>query len=156
EFLVVDVEKGARQPAFDHKKLAESLSKAAATEYKPDRLPFTDIEFTDEDRVLRFKAAGSTWKCDLTSYECTKVAAKTNASPAARPTPDVVIDEEPQAPEAGEEPVFFQQPGRRTDGPREARSPDGKWTGFIKENNVWVRGADGKETQLSQNGEAKN
>src|SRR5208282_3294187 len=43
EFIVVDVEKGTRQPAFDHKKLAESLSKAAGTEYKAERLPFDGI-----------------------------------------------------------------------------------------------------------------
>jgi dipeptidyl aminopeptidase/acylaminoacyl peptidase len=32
------------------------------------------------------------------------------------------------------------------------RSPDGKWTGFIKDNNVWVRSSDGQEIALSQDG----
>jgi dipeptidyl-peptidase-4 len=32
------------------------------------------------------------------------------------------------------------------------RSPDGKWSAFVKENNVFVRGEDGKEAQLSTDG----
>src|SRR5262249_55772469 len=31
-----------------------------------------------------------------------------------------------------------------------------KWTAFVKDHNVWVRGAGGKETQLSQNGVSGN
>ena len=46
EFIVVDAERGSRQPAFDHQKLAAALSKAAGTAgYKADRLPFETIEF---------------------------------------------------------------------------------------------------------------
>ena len=45
EFVLVDAETGKKAPAFDHTKLAAGLSKAAGTEYKPDRLPFDDIEF---------------------------------------------------------------------------------------------------------------
>src|SRR5262245_18511606 len=33
EFILVDAEKGKRQPAFDHQKLAASLSKAAGEEF---------------------------------------------------------------------------------------------------------------------------
>src|SRR6476620_8692138 len=36
EFVVVDAEKGTRQPAFDHKKLADALSRAAGSEYKAE------------------------------------------------------------------------------------------------------------------------
>jgi dipeptidyl aminopeptidase/acylaminoacyl peptidase len=35
---------------------------------------------------------------------------------------------------------------------REAKSPDMKWTAFIKDRNVWLRDADGKETQITDNG----
>ena len=41
---------------------------------------------------------------------------------------------------------------RAAEGAREARSPDGKWTAFVKDYNVWVRGADGKEAQVSEGG----
>src|SRR5262249_56716463 len=35
---------------------------------------------------------------------------------------------------------------------RPSRSPDGEGTAFVKDNNVWLRSRDGKETQLSQDG----
>jgi dipeptidyl aminopeptidase/acylaminoacyl peptidase len=155
EFIVVDADKGTRQPAFDHKKLAEALSKAAGSDYKADHVPFDSIEFVDEDKAIRFRAAGDNWKCDLTGYECTKVGGKPSPPPAAEPTPEPepVEDVFPQAPQVGEQPVYFQQPARPQDGPREARSPDRKWTAFIKDNNVWLRAADGDaETQLTKDG----
>src|SRR5262245_25819039 len=46
EFVLVDAEKGTRGPAFDHKKLAAGLSKAAGKEYPADRLPFNDVTFS--------------------------------------------------------------------------------------------------------------
>ena len=39
---------------------------------------------------------------------------------------------------------------------RDVRSPDKKWTAFAKDNNVYLRDADGKETPLSDNGKAGN
>src|SRR5262245_61579934 len=71
EFILVDAVKGTREPAFDHKKLAAALSKAAGKEYAADRLPFDRIEFVEQGKAVRFSAAGQGWKCDLTSYECT-------------------------------------------------------------------------------------
>jgi dipeptidyl aminopeptidase/acylaminoacyl peptidase len=35
---------------------------------------------------------------------------------------------------------------------RTPRSPDGKWTALVKDHNVFIRGEDGKEIQLSQDG----
>src|SRR6266850_718080 len=71
EFIVVDAERGTRQPAFDHQKLAASLSKAAGKEFKPDKLPFSEIAFTNAAKAIQFQAADKTWTCDLNSYECT-------------------------------------------------------------------------------------
>src|ERR1051326_8148105 len=45
DFCVVNPNHGTRQPAFDHQKLAASLSKATGKEFKPDKLPFSEIEF---------------------------------------------------------------------------------------------------------------
>ena len=74
EFMVVDAEKGIRAPAFDHQKLAAALSKSAGQEFKADRLPFAEIEFIDGGRAIEFRAAEKTWRCNLSSYECTTVA----------------------------------------------------------------------------------
>ncbi len=68
EFILVDAEKGVRQPAFDHQKLAAALSKAAGLQYAADHLPFTAIEFSDDGKSVQFDAAGKTWRCDLDSY----------------------------------------------------------------------------------------
>src|SRR5437868_3491707 len=93
EFVLVDAEAGTRGPAFDHAKLAAALSKAAGKEYAADRLPFDDIEFSDDGNTLRFKAGGKAWTCDLTSYEVTaagsagekKESAGTDELPAEDP-----------------------------------------------------------------------
>ena len=76
EFILVDAEKGTRQPAFDQEKLAAALSKAAGQEFKADHLPFTTIQFVGEGKAVEFEAAGKTWQCDLDSYAC---ATTTNA-----------------------------------------------------------------------------
>src|SRR5262249_62419062 len=71
EFVVVDADKGVRQPAFDHTKLAASLSRAAAADYAADKLPFTTIAFIDDGKAVRFKRGKAAWQCDLSSYACT-------------------------------------------------------------------------------------
>ncbi len=88
EFILVDAEKGSRQPAFDHQKLAAALSKAAGQEFKGDKLPFADIEFVDSDKAVKFAAAGKSWKCDLTSYECAVIPESSGGKGAMLSTPD--------------------------------------------------------------------
>src|SRR5262249_17480782 len=73
DFVLVDAERGTRVPAFDHGKLAGSLSQASGTKYQADRLPFDSIEFVDDGKAIRFVVAGTSWKCDLMSHECSKV-----------------------------------------------------------------------------------
>src|SRR6185437_16920614 len=69
EFILVDAEKGTRQPAFDHQKLAAALSKAAGQSVEADKLPFADIEFVDSNNSVQFEASGKTWRCNLNTYE---------------------------------------------------------------------------------------
>ena len=59
DFVAVTASTLAKQPAFDHAKLAESLSKAAAESYKPEALPFQTFTFSDDLRYIQFTAAGS-------------------------------------------------------------------------------------------------
>jgi dipeptidyl aminopeptidase/acylaminoacyl peptidase len=155
EFVAVDAERGKREAAFDHAKLAAALSKAAGTDYNADRLPFDAIDFVDEGKAIQFKVDKTTWKCDLTSYECTKSEAGSSPSPAEEAAPDAALASlgtDGPAPEA--EQTQTRQPTERPRD-REQRSPDGKWTAFIKENNVYVRSrADDKEIPLSQDGKA--
>src|SRR5262245_27601989 len=109
EFILVDAGKGRRDIAFDHKKVAESLSKAAEKECTLDRLPFDSIEFVDDGKAVQFQVADVVWKCDLASYECTKV--KIGQKPPADEQAAKHEDEaETDAPEAREEFTAFQRP----------------------------------------------
>lgn len=132
EFIVVNAERGTREPAFDHAKLAAGLSKASGMECAAERLPFGRIEFSDDGKSIRFMVEEQTWECDLKSYECSKSAA--------------LLPSQPQEPAPGRR---SQQ--RRGDGERSGRSPDGTWTAFVRDDNVWVR-SEGKEIQLSEDG----
>jgi dipeptidyl aminopeptidase/acylaminoacyl peptidase len=137
EFIVVDAERGTREPAFDHAKLAAGLSKATGVEYQAERLPFGRIEFVDDSRAIRFTVGEQTWKCDLSSYQCEKVEAVRGD---ARPTDEA---------ESRERRRFRL---RERESEASDRSPDGKWTGFVKDHNVFVRSESGREIQLSQDG----
>jgi hypothetical protein len=156
EFILVDAERGVRQPAFDHPKLAQALAKASGSEVRADKLPFTSIEFIAANKAIRFDALGQSWKCDLTAYECTKVG---QSSPAK---PEEKVDSPDLSDEAAEEsPAVQQQPRGQRRGQGEPlpspRSPDGKWTAFLKEHNLYVRPSDGgAEIRLSQDGKEGN
>jgi dipeptidyl aminopeptidase/acylaminoacyl peptidase len=201
EFILVDADKGTRGPAFDHAKLATALSKAAGAEYKADRLPFDEIEFSDDARFVTVEANGKRWGCDTTTYVCTPIgpARKKNPPPDEEATPHRLAtspargevrrkalalfltsplagevaaerrvggdsenhfphpDEQPADSESpwvddvrGEQPIAFLQPPKKD--PDRARSPDGKWTAVVKEFNVYLRDADGNDTQLTKDG----
>jgi dipeptidyl aminopeptidase/acylaminoacyl peptidase len=183
EFIVVDAETGTRKPAFDHQKLADALSKAAGQDYKADKLPFSAIEFTADDKGVQFEIGDKSWKCNLDSYECSPAVKSAESKQASLPTgiresngtselqiasesPQELEDEippEPQAEAQSQSRTNAEQtaPTRRQRGDETGRSgpsrtresPDGKWTAFTKENNVYVRSQDGaQEYQLSQDG----
>ena len=72
-FLLVDAETQARGPAFDHERLASTLSALPA--FAEDTisaldLPFNQITFTDDEQAIEFVANNLTWRCDLDTYEC--------------------------------------------------------------------------------------
>lgn len=175
EFILVDAERGRRQPAFDHALLAAGLSKAAGANYRAEQLPFESIEFLDDGKALRFKVGDTSWKCDLASYECSKVETSGARTPHDRPQPEALKPEAPARDhlktslasasgveasgfEAGGEPdsepasQFQRRPGGAGAPERSPRSPDGKWTAFIKDYNLYLRPAEGAEIQLSQDG----
>lgn len=72
EFVLVDPVRSTRVPAFDHARLAAALSVAADTSYVPQKLPFQEFEFAEDERSIRFHLADSVrWSCDITAYRCT-------------------------------------------------------------------------------------
>lgn len=88
EYLLVDAARGMRAPAFDQKRLAMALEKAAASKAKAGSPEVTSIETVEGSlRVdLRF-AAGDAMRCRLDRYECVARPAHT-AGVDALPAPD--------------------------------------------------------------------
>ena len=72
EFILVDPERNTCAPAFDHARLTGALSHAAKQDYSASDLPFSDFEFVDGGKAIRFSIDKAQWKCLLDSYECEK------------------------------------------------------------------------------------
>ena len=144
EFILVDAERGTRTAAFDHAKLAASLSKAAGAEYKADQLPFNIIEFTDGDKAILFSAADKTWKCDLGTYQVAATEATITTTEEAS-----ALGRGMRGARGGGSTGMGRGRGRG----QSLTSPDGKWTPSVKDNNVFVRSQDpNREVQLSKDG----
>ncbi len=146
EFILVDAETGARQPAFDHAKLAAALG----PKYKPETLPFSEFAFAENETAITFPADGSLWKCSLAAYTCAKTGpaptggrgGRGGRGPAAEdPAPteflNNVIDGMAADPPPQALPAFT--PFTAPAAPAVRTSPDEKWDAFIENYNVFLR-----------------
>ena len=154
EFVVVDAETLTKKPAFDHDKLAASLSNATGRKYTAVTLPFMAINFVDNEQAIEFIADGSRWKCGFSDYACQKLGPAPTGSPFRRQEDnpeeeppgeygndvvDGMVDLSGQT-QQGIQGQQFQGPGRAQDQePRPKTSPDGKWEAFIQNYNVFIR-----------------
>jgi dipeptidyl-peptidase 4 len=77
EFVLVDVTKGLREPAFDHARVAVALAKLSGREVVARKLPFETLEFaTNRNAVVLHGTAGA-WSLDLDSYALAAVPSAT-------------------------------------------------------------------------------
>ena len=89
EFLVLDLATGTRRPAFDHARLAASLSEAADTSYDARKLPFREIQLVNGEKAVRVAVRPKkNWTCDLTTYRCTGPDTLPYERVAEVPSPD--------------------------------------------------------------------
>ena len=129
EFIVVDADKILKRPAFDHQKLAASLSSATTKSYTAITLPFDDINFDLKANAVSFVADGFEWTCDLSTYACKRGVRSALLS-------------SPPGPRASRE--------RRSE---EVKSPDGQWFAFTRDFNVRLRSVKtGEEFELTRDG----
>ncbi len=133
EFEVVDAATLIKKVAFDHEKLAASLSALTGDKVEAKNLPFADITFVDNERAVEFEVRDWRYVCDLTSYACKKVRQ------VERRVRGWAMWERGPAPQASS---------------LEAKaSPDGQWEVYIKNYNVYIRTKDKKEERaLSTDG----
>ena len=131
EFVTFDADTQQRQPAFDHTRLADSLSRASGRAYTATRLPFQNFTFNDQLSAIEMTIDGARWTCALSDYACRT----------------------PELPRPGEIRRGISGPVRgdlSTTTPRPRMSPDGKWMAFIDNYNVAIRPFGGdKRTVLS-------
>jgi len=93
EFVLVDAPAAQKTPAFDHARLAASLSTAAGGKYTAVTLPFTSFTYSPAMDAIEFTiggggragggggragrgpgAGGQRWRCPLTDYACARVS----------------------------------------------------------------------------------
>ena len=74
EFVVVDAEKGVREPAFDPARAAAALSQVAGRQISAGKLPVSHLTFTRTAAVVLRGGEGA-WHLDLQTYEARPVTA---------------------------------------------------------------------------------
>ncbi|MBC8096360.1 MAG: DPP IV N-terminal domain-containing protein, partial [Akkermansiaceae bacterium] len=67
EFILVNVEMGEKQPAFDHAKLATALQKASGRDVSADKLSLDGLTFSSGTNTFQFRFAGKGWEFKKTS-----------------------------------------------------------------------------------------
>lgn len=137
EFVTVDADTRQKQPSFDHARLAESLSKAAAKAYTAHKLPFQSFTFNDALSAIDMTIDGARWTCVLADYACRT----------------------PELPPPGEIRLGINGPVRgdlSAATPRPRLSPDGKWMAFIDNYNLAIRPFGGDPSTSSGSSRARS
>ena len=139
EFVLVNAETQEKKPAFDHAKLAASLSAASKHSYTAVTLPFETFRFTEKQAAIRFALEKDRWECNLSTYACSDLGAPHSGDPEYD---DDSYDDTPKA----------------INGDKVTRpSPDGKWEAFVENYNVCIRAKGSSEkTFLSLDGSEGN
>jgi hypothetical protein len=174
-FMLVDAAAGAKEPAFDHARLAAGYSRASGTSVDPVGLPFREFAYEDDEQAITFGVGGTGWRCSLTDYRCVD----TGPVPArASRFGGVPGDDSPTDPLGAPSPyptetpwedgwgngadvlevLNFQQQGRGAEASQGVEtSPDGQLEAYIQNYNVYVRPVGGEEgTPLSHDGSEGN
>jgi len=72
-FYIVDALKKEKKIAFDHEKLALSLSKLTNAEIKGNELPFSKFKFQNNGKDISFEIKNEHYQYNLEDYSCKKI-----------------------------------------------------------------------------------
>jgi dipeptidyl aminopeptidase/acylaminoacyl peptidase len=117
EFILVDPTKKTRTRAFDHQRLAATLSAATGGSFDANKLPFQVIELSVDGLSVSFDVEAGRWSCDVKGLSCRSAGASKGDRPANGRGANA----------------------RRQTTDNAVTSPDGKKAVFIKDWNLWVR-----------------
>jgi dipeptidyl aminopeptidase/acylaminoacyl peptidase len=163
QFVLVDAAAAAKAPAFDHARLATSLSAAAGGKYTAVTLPFNTFAFVDNMAAIEFAIGGAggrggrggrggaaapgappppRYRCTLTDYQCTRL-----------PAPPATPGQAAGAPGQGR---GGRGGGRGAGAPGQGaaqtpvrQSPDKSTEALIQNFNVWIRPVGGRADQAT-------
>jgi dipeptidyl aminopeptidase/acylaminoacyl peptidase len=128
QFVIVDADTQQKQPAFDHERIAQALSRATGGTYTAFKLPFNTIVFTEDGAAFTANVSGTPFRCVIAESTCraTEGGPGSGAGRRAR-------DESPRV------------------------SPDGRWEALVNNYNLVIRAVGTKAmTRLSTDGSEAN
>ncbi|HKR11499.1 MAG TPA: hypothetical protein VJT15_05565, partial [Pyrinomonadaceae bacterium] len=73
EFVIFDADTLKKQPAFDHAKIATSLSQLTGNTYKPHDLSLAQLRFDNSIGSFTATIDGTNIRCSISDSSCTKV-----------------------------------------------------------------------------------
>jgi hypothetical protein len=144
EYILVDLQKGVRQLAFDQQLLAQALMDAGTGKLQAEKLPLDQLQFDVSRNLAFFRVKNQYFQWHRRTHHLKKIDAEIPPRNPKRANT-------PRQPK----PV----PGQKTKPYRPSRdvSPDGKWRAYIKEHNLFVRAMNGgEEIMLSPDGTPDN
>jgi dipeptidyl aminopeptidase/acylaminoacyl peptidase len=155
DFVLVDAVAATKAPAFDHTKLAASMSTANKATYTAITLPFSTFTFVDNQQAIEFQIGGAgggrggagrggagaapvpgappvpRWHCTLTDYVCT------SSTPPA--TPAAAGAGQGRGGRGAGGGGGAGEAGVAADVPTSRASKDGKSEAYIENFNIFVR-----------------
>ena len=138
EFVLVDAETLAKKAAFDHERLATSLSAATGEKYTALKLPFNTFNFVDSEKAIEVFADDARWRCDLADYNCRKLPPAGQGGFGRRGGGGPVAPLS-AATLTGIPGPRYNQVGQQGPASEAKVSPDGKWEAYVNNYNVFVR-----------------
>jgi dipeptidyl aminopeptidase/acylaminoacyl peptidase len=131
QVLMIDADTQQKQPAFDHDRIAQSLSSVSGGRYTALRLPLNGLAFVEGGAAFTVNADGGPVRCTVADSTCRRAAGGGRGG--------------------------FGGGGRRAPDAEPKASPDGKWEAVVNNYNVAIRAKGSKElTRLSTDGSEGN
>lgn len=131
EFFIIDADGKNVVLAFDHQRLASSLSEKTEKEQEPYKLPLRSIRYSENMDSVYFSVDDAQYACSLDDYKVNRVERRQR-----------------ERSRGGYWGSVFKENSKE-----KVKSPDGKYEAYISEGNLWITELSTKENRkLSYDG----